>query len=255
MGLFDIFKKTSSPSKVKVLSHEEKLNYAYTSYKKAMVDVVFPGGCEQVDNIILSLTKICDITLNDLGCMDYSWILSIYSDTFIHLATTDVSNDTFLLELQTRHSRYIKDEIAANDVFEFCKSCMINYHFPGENAKIIEVNGEKQSDPSGIVKTIKIRLDISPSYLELYLETAFKKKAHMYNIPGFRKGRAPRSLIEKTYGDSIFWNDAMEIAIISEGKRKLNLLGIDSNEYPSVSLINADRINGITADVEYINLI
>lgn len=255
MGLFDIFKKSSSPPKSKILSHEEKINYAYTSYKKAMVDVVFPNGCAQVENIILSLSKICDINLNELGCTEYSWLLSVYSDTFIHLATTGLFDDTFLLELQTRHNRYIKDETVAKDVFEFCVSRMNSYHFPGEDAEIFEVNGEKQSELSGVVKTIKIKLDIPPSYLELYLETAFKKKAHMYDIPGFRKGRAPRSLIEKTYGDSIFWNDAMEIAIISEGKRKLNLLGIDSNEYPSVSLINADRDNGIIADVEYNSLI
>ena len=221
MGLFDIFKKKSTPAEVKILSHEEKINYAYTNYKKATVDIVLPGGYEQVENIILSLAKICDINLNELGCTDYSSILSIYSNAFIYLATTDVFNDAFLLEIQTRHSRYIKDEIIANNVLEFCKSYMINYHFPGASAKIIEVNGEKQSELSGVVKTIKIRLDIPSNYLELYLETAFKKKAHMYDIPGFRKGRAPRSIIEKMYGDSIFWNDAMEMAIISEGKRKL----------------------------------
>lgn len=255
MGLFDIFKKSSSPPKAKISSHEEKTNYAYTNYKKTMVDVVFSNGCAQVENIILSLSKICDIDLNELGCTEYSWLLSVYSDTFIHLATTILSDDTFLLELQKRHNRYIKDEIVAKGVFDFCSSCMANYHFPGEAAEIIEVNGEKKNELSGVVKTIKIRLDIPPSYLELYLETAFKKKAHMYDIPGFRKGRAPRSLIEKTYGDSIFWNDAMEIAIIREGKRKLNSLGIDSNEYPSMRLINADRDNGIIADVEYINII
>ena len=255
MGLFDIFKKKSTPAEVKILSHEEKINYAYTNYKKATVDIVLPGGYEQVENIILSLAKICDINLNELGCTDYSSILSIYSSTFIYLATTDVFNDAFLLEMQTRHSRYIKDEIVANNVLEFCKSHITNYHFPGDNAKIIEINGDKQCELSNTVKTIKIRLDIPPSYLEFYLETAFKKKAHMYNVPGFRKGRAPRSLIEKMYGDSIFWNDAMEIAIINEGKRKLKLLGLNSNEYPSVSLSNADRVNGITADVEYISLI
>ena len=70
-------------------------------------------------------------------------MLSVYSDTFIHLATTILSDDTFLLELQKRHNRYIKDEIVAKGVFDFCSSCMANYHFPGEAAEIIEVNGEK----------------------------------------------------------------------------------------------------------------
>ncbi len=255
MGLFDIFKKKSTPSKVKFVSHEEKIKYAYTSYKKATVDIVFPNGCEQVENIILSIAKICDINLNEVGCTDYSWILSIYSDTFIYLATTDIYNDAFLIELQTRHSRYIKDQIVANNILEFCKPHMTNYHFPGESAKIVEINGEKQCELFDDIRTIKIRLDIPPSYLEFYLEAAFKKKAHMYDVPGFRKGRAPRTIIEKMYGDSIFWNDAMEMAIINEGKRKLKLLGLDSNEYPSVSLSNADRVNGITADVEYISLI
>ena len=98
MSLFDIFKKKSTPAEVKILSHEEKINYAYTNYKKATVDIVLPGGYEQVENIILSLAKICDINLNDLSCTDYSSILSIYSSTFIYLATTDVFNDAFYLK-------------------------------------------------------------------------------------------------------------------------------------------------------------
>ena len=39
---------------------------------------------------------------------------------------------------------------------------------------------------------------------------AYEKNKGKYNIPGFRKGHAPRAVIEKTYGEGAFFNDALD---------------------------------------------
>ena len=38
---------------------------------------------------------------------------------------------------------------------------------------------------------------------------AYLKNVKRFNIPGFRKGKAPRKLIEKHYGEGIFYEDAI----------------------------------------------
>ena len=41
------------------------------------------------------------------------------------------------------------------------------------------------------------------------VERVYKKKAKSLNVPGFRKGKAPKSIIEKMYGSWIFYEDAI----------------------------------------------
>ena len=42
------------------------------------------------------------------------------------------------------------------------------------------------------------------------LASAYEKNKGKFNIPGFRKGHAPRNIIEKTYGQGAFYNDAID---------------------------------------------
>ena len=97
----------------------------------------------------------------------------------------------------------------------------------------------------------KINLCVSMQTLEIYLDEIYKIKAQYYNVPGFRRGHAPRDIVEKMYGDSIFWDEAVALCIDCEGAKKLKTMGLKSSAKPVVKVIRADRDNGITAELEY----
>ena len=42
------------------------------------------------------------------------------------------------------------------------------------------------------------------------LNSAYEKNKSKFNIPGFRKGHAPRNIIEKSYGEGAFVNEALD---------------------------------------------
>ena len=50
-----------------------------------------------------------------------------------------------------------------------------------------------------------LKIKISKEVWENAVEEAYQKNKGKYNIQGFRKGRAPRKVIEQTYGDTVFF--------------------------------------------------
>lgn len=59
----------------------------------------------------------------------------------------------------------------------------------------------------------KLTIEVSADELEKALETAFQKNKGKINVPGFRKGKVPRQMIEKMYGPEIFYEDAANALI------------------------------------------
>ena len=57
---------------------------------------------------------------------------------------------------------------------------------------------------------VKIDFTVEPETFEKGMESAYRKLAKRINIPGFRKGHAPRKVIELHYGESIFYEDAFD---------------------------------------------
>lgn len=59
----------------------------------------------------------------------------------------------------------------------------------------------------------KLTIEVPAEDFEAAVEKAYQKSKNKINIPGFRKGKAPRKMIEQMYGKEIFFEDAANYAI------------------------------------------
>ena len=57
---------------------------------------------------------------------------------------------------------------------------------------------------------IEVQVQVKSEEWQDALNSAYEKNKAKFNIPGFRKGHAPRSIIEKTYGAGAFVNEALD---------------------------------------------
>ena len=65
----------------------------------------------------------------------------------------------------------------------------------------------------------KLTIEVSAEELEKAIQGAYLKNKNKINIPGFRKGKAPRKMIEQMYGKEVFYEDAAN-ALIPEAYEK-----------------------------------
>ena len=59
----------------------------------------------------------------------------------------------------------------------------------------------------------KLTVEVPAEQFEAALKTSYNKNKNKFNIPGFRKGKAPQAMIEKMYGVGVFYEDAVDEAI------------------------------------------
>jgi len=56
---------------------------------------------------------------------------------------------------------------------------------------------------------VELEIEVGAEAFEAAVAKAFKKNIGKLNVPGFRKGKAPRHLVEKLYGEGVFYDEAM----------------------------------------------
>lgn len=59
----------------------------------------------------------------------------------------------------------------------------------------------------------KLTIEVSAEELDKAIDTAYQKNKNRISVPGFRKGKAPRKMIEQMYGKEIFYEDAANVLI------------------------------------------
>lgn len=94
-------------------------------------------------------------------------------------------------------------------------------------------NTEKQEH-----SVVALTIEITKAELEAAKDKAFKKSGKNITVPGFRKGHAPRKMIEKLYGEGVFFEDAfnilypeaMEMAVEKSGIKPVGRADVDLGE-------------------------
>ncbi len=56
---------------------------------------------------------------------------------------------------------------------------------------------------------VELEIEVDAAAFEAAVEAAYRKNIDKLNIPGFRRGKAPRAFVEKMYGKEVFYEDAM----------------------------------------------
>ena len=85
----------------------------------------------------------------------------------------------------------------------------------------------------------KLTVEVPAENVEKAIQGAYNKMKKSINIPGFRKGKAPRQLIEKMYGKEVFYNDAIDAMLPSAYSDAVEECGGD--RFPSADRRCSDR--------------
>jgi len=93
---------------------------------------------------------------------------------------------------------------------------------------------------------VKLTVDIDAAMLEQAMEEAYRKNVKKITIPGFRKGKAPRKLIELNYGPNVFLEDAVEILLPRLYEQAVEETKIQPVAQPEVDVTELERGTGAT---------
>jgi trigger factor len=87
----------------------------------------------------------------------------------------------------------------------------------------------------------KITIEVDAQEFEKACEKAYQKNKGKIQIQGFRKGKAPRALIEKMYGPSVFYEDAANIVIPDAYAEAAEQCGLDIVSKPEVDVEQIEK--------------
>ena len=97
----------------------------------------------------------------------------------------------------------------------------------------------------------KLTIEVSAEELEKAIQGAYVKNKNKISVPGFRKGKVPRPMIEKMYGKEIFYEDAANALIPEAYEKALDECGEDIVSSPTIDVtqIEAGKPFIFTAEV------
>ena len=86
------------------------------------------------------------------------------------------------------------------------------------------------------LNTVEFTITVENEKFVAAVDEAFKKNVKKITVPGFRKGKAPRKLIEKTYGEGVFYEEAVDALLPEAYDAAVKELGIEPVDMPKVEV-------------------
>jgi len=92
---------------------------------------------------------------------------------------------------------------------------------------------------------VKLSVQVDTEVFKQSLRTVYNKNKGYFNIPGFRKGKAPRVIIEQYYGKDVFYEDAINGLLEEVYTYALDKSGIDAVYRPDIDLGTVSESTGL----------
>ena len=98
--------------------------------------------------------------------------------------------------------------------------------------------------------TAKVVLEVEKDQFQTALDKAYRKVKNTIYIPGFRKGKAPRKIVEGMYGASVFYEDAINLIFPETWEQATTESELKVVGSPSISDLNVDENGSLILTVE-----
>jgi trigger factor len=86
-----------------------------------------------------------------------------------------------------------------------------------------------------------LEIEVDAEQFEKGLQKAYRKNAAKFNIPGFRKGKAPRVIIERYYGEGIFYEDAINIICPDAYEKAVEQHNLEPVDIPKIDIVQIEK--------------
>lgn len=88
---------------------------------------------------------------------------------------------------------------------------------------------------------VKLEITVSSEKFNEALNKSYKKNAKRFNVPGFRKGKAPMQVIMKYYGEGVLYDDAINFACEMSYPAAIEENKIEVVDYPSIDVVSIGK--------------
>ncbi len=89
---------------------------------------------------------------------------------------------------------------------------------------------------------VVLEIEVEPERLEKSLDAAYRRIVQRTNVPGFRRGKAPRSMLERQVGHDTLLQEALDRLIPEVYREAIEQEDIDAIELPQVEMVSTDPL-------------
>ena len=87
----------------------------------------------------------------------------------------------------------------------------------------------------------KLTIEVSAEEVEKALQAAYLKERSKISLPGFRKGKVPRQMIEKMYGPEVFYDEAANRMISEAYAKAYDESELEIASQPTIDIVQLEK--------------
>ncbi len=87
----------------------------------------------------------------------------------------------------------------------------------------------------------KLTIEVAAEEVEKALQNAYMKQKKQISLPGFRKGKVPRQMVEKMYGPSVFYNDAVDALLPEAYGKAYDECELEIASRPAIEIVQIEK--------------